>query len=53
MENTYNDDYIGDAHDNSNAMEIDETIPIYTNYYKHSNGHIDFHELFIKKFFWA
>lgn len=32
-----------DALDANNVMEVDGRIPIYTNYYKHGKGHLDFH----------
>lgn len=56
IENDNEDDEVplsnNTAVDDDNAMELDEvTFPVYTDYRKHSNGHLDFYKDFIKNTF--
>ena len=40
MDNSVNDNIVDEASNNNDAVEIDETISIYTNFKKHYKGHI-------------
>ena len=48
MDNSVNANIVDETCNNNDAIEIDETIPIYTNFKKHYKGHIHFN-LFFKK----